>query len=125
MSQGRKIPEAALLRRGVQVAFLLAFLALIVAARFPPEWTVGLWVERLAWFVETHFVLLAVLAGLALGVRARNGWKFTGWQRALFALVAIQLFFLLAVAFLIDRVRGDSDLGLEELSQWQAWLLRR
>ena len=91
MSQGRKIPEAALLRRGVQVAFLLAFLALIVAARFPPEWTVGLWVERLAWFVETHLVLLAVLAGLALGVRARNGWKFTGWQRALFALVATVL----------------------------------
>ena len=124
MNRGRKIAEAVLVRRGVQVAFLLIFLALVVLARLPPEWSLELWLKWLARLAEAHFVLLAVLTGLILGVRARTGWKnFTAWQKALFALVAIQLVLLPAFALLIERVRSNPDLGLDELSQWRAWLL--
>jgi len=129
MNRGRRTGEAARVRRGAQVAFLLVFLALVVLARLPPEWSVQLWLKWLARLVEAHFVLVAVLTALALGMRARAGWKdsaawsFTAWQKALFALVAIQLVFLLALAFLIGRVRANPDLDFDQLSQWRAWLL--
>lgn len=123
MTRRPHTPDAARVRRGVQIAFLLLFLALVLVARTAAEPAADQWINWLARLVIAHGVLVGALAGLGLVARAGDRWKFSPWQKVLFALAAVELVFLLVFGTIIQRVRGDPDLSLQELDQWRAWLV--
>lgn len=107
MSPRPRSAAAARIRRGVQIVFLLAFVALVLLACLRPYWDPKLAAQSLSRLSWAHGVLLAALASLVLA-----GWLLAGrgrlrWPAAIVVLSLAQIAWLPCAYRLLPDWRSD------------------